>query len=143
MRGDANPASDPARALTRPARRASAVAVAALIALAATGGAASPLLPPLAALLILFVRYAPGTWAAAAPLGSAAALLVMAALAGDVDFRDVVVAFLVAAAAYPGWLWRREARRSARRLEKLDDILSQAGRNDSAQAPAAAQVPGA
>ncbi|MEX0906709.1 MAG: GGDEF domain-containing protein [Gemmatimonadota bacterium] len=138
MRGDADTASHGPPELTRPARRALAGTVIVLAVVTASGGTTSPLLPALSALLILVIRHAPSPHALAAPAAAAAALLMTAALSGDADSRDVAAAFLLALSAAPGWLWRRESRRSTQQLTRLDDILSQAERNDSGEVPAAA-----
>jgi diguanylate cyclase (GGDEF)-like protein len=113
-------------------------ALALLAAVLATGSSVSPLLPVLVAGLIALVRFVDARWTLLAPLLAAAALVLVDRALADFGWRTAMTAVAVAASAYPGLLWRREARRAASRLAQLDDILDTARRDRSGEAPSAA-----
>lgn len=133
----------PAAGALVPADAAGRAALATLLLLLltlATGITASPVLPLLAAALVLLVRYGVQAAWIAAPVLAALLLLGVASAAGDVGIRDVMSSLILAASAVPGLLWRREARRSADRMLRLDDIMAQAGRETSRRPSAAEQA---
>src|SRR5690606_6293238 len=58
---------------------------------------------------------------------------------GNGAMVGIVGGLVLCALAIPGWLWRRETHAAAERLTQLDDILAQARRGRSGEAPAAAK----
>lgn len=140
MRSHTDPQPRPPIELTERARR--SIAGAALLLLAGaffTGGATSPLLLPLTAALILLVRYSLHPIALLAPFLAGFLIAMVETLMGDGALRGALGGLVVVASATPGWIWRREARAAAERLARLDDILAQARRGRTAEAPAAAR----
>ncbi|HEX6309850.1 MAG TPA: GGDEF domain-containing protein [Longimicrobiales bacterium] len=140
MRGHADPASARAPELTGRQRRLLAGAVLVLLAGAlVTNGARSPLLLPLAAVLIVQTRYAVHPLELTAPFITALAIALSETFAGSGAARGVFGGVLLLVAAGPGWIWRVESARAADRLAQLDDILAQARRGLSGEAPAAVE----
>jgi len=138
MRSDADPTTaSPGTELTT-SRRLAAASAALLVVVMATGITASPLLVGLVAAVAGWIRYEPRREVAAAPLALAVVLLVGDALAGGLGARGVLVALLAAAGTAPGLFWRRENRRTARQLARLDDITAQVRRGRDVDAPDAA-----
>lgn len=134
MRGHADPAAGRGPGLSWPPaiataeRRAAVAAGVLLIATLATGGAASPVLILLAAALIILIRHAERRIMLAAPAVAAAVILFMAVVGGEIGLRATVATAALLLATAPGLAWRREARRSAARLARLDDILAESQR---------------
>jgi diguanylate cyclase (GGDEF)-like protein len=120
------------------ANRLAAATASLLLAVALSGGLRSPLVPLLAAALIAYVRYEPRRAVLLAPPLSAVLLLLLSAWRGQAA-SGLAVAVLLVLATGPGMWWRREARRTERRLELLDEILIQARAGRTGEAPSAAQ----
>lgn len=122
-------------------RRAAAAAGALLIATLATGVTASPALVLLAAALVVLIRHAERPAVLAAPAAAAVALMAATLVTGDIGLRSGVAAVALLLATVPGLAWRREARRAAARLARLDDIMAEAQRErGGAIADAAAEL---
>jgi diguanylate cyclase (GGDEF)-like protein len=138
MRSDTNTAAARKPALSHPGSRAAAAAAALLVLSLLTGVTASPLLPLLVAAVIAVVRYVEWRAALLVPPSAALVLISVAAARGHLGIGAVVAAVAVLLAAFPGMLWRREARRTADRLTKLDDIMAQARRDRGRGAPSPA-----
>jgi diguanylate cyclase (GGDEF)-like protein len=141
MRGDTDPAARHAHELTSPARHALAAGTLLLLILSLlTGASASAFILPLAVGLVLLVRYINNNlvvWFA--PIAAAGALALTDIASGVGLARALTGGLLLAAAALPGWWWRREALAATAQLSQLDDILAQARRGRSAEAPDAAE----
>jgi diguanylate cyclase (GGDEF)-like protein len=105
-----------------------------------TGIAASPVLPLLAASLVLLIRHADHPAWIASPVIAGVLLLGAAAAAGDVGSREIASTLFLVVSAVPGLLWRREARRSAGRLAQLDEILTHAQAAPGTRVTAAEQA---
>jgi diguanylate cyclase (GGDEF)-like protein len=119
----------------RAGRRAAAAALLLLLVTLATGITLSPLVPVLSAALAVLLRYDERRAVLAAPAAAVVVLIMVQSLAGDVGARHVLIAVAALLAAYAGLLWRREAKRAARRLATLDDVLVHAERTRTAHAP--------
>jgi diguanylate cyclase (GGDEF)-like protein len=104
-----------------------------------TGGATSPFLLPVVPLLIVLVRHASNPIELLAPFFAGVIVSVSETFFGGGATRGIIGGLVLAGATLPGWLWRRDALDAATRLTRLDDILTQARRGRSAEAPAAAQ----
>jgi diguanylate cyclase (GGDEF)-like protein len=139
MRSDAHPPAPRDPELTRSARRAAVAAAGLLLASLASGGAASPLVPLLVGALIALIRYTPARVVLAVPLLVFAVLVSHAVIFDALGGRVVLAALGAGVATVAGLVWRREARRTAESLAKLDDIMAQARRDRSAAVPAAAE----
>lgn len=139
MRSDTDPATSPAFSLSDRARHILAGgALVLLVAAFLTGGARSPVLLPFAAMLVFIVRYATNPVELLAPLIAGLLVSAFETILGAGASTGITAGLLLASASVPGWLWRREAIRSAARLSRLDDILAQAKRGRVGEAPAAA-----
>jgi diguanylate cyclase (GGDEF)-like protein len=124
----------------RRTRRLAALTAVLLAAALFTGHALSPLMPVLAAALVLLIRYADHPAWLAAPALASALLLAAAALTGEVDGAELASSLLLVAASAPGLAWRREARRSEARMLQLDELMARAQRDSGAAQNAAEQA---
>ncbi|CAN5689226.1 hypothetical protein BH23GEM9_BH23GEM9_14340 [soil metagenome] len=128
MRGKSNPPTAGERTLSQDARNAAAASVILLLIVMATGASASPLLPLFLGAIIALIRYIDRPMVLLAPPAAALAVLAATAIVDEVGLRALVAAGAIMVATFPGLLWRREARRSAARLAKLDTALMQVSR---------------
>jgi diguanylate cyclase (GGDEF)-like protein len=113
MRSHAHTAAAGESRLNSRERRAAAAAGLLLLGTLATGVTASPVLPLLAAAVVVVIRYVGHPGALAAPVAAALVLLTGEVLVGSIGTQAVVAAGAVLLTAVPGLLWRREARRAA------------------------------
>jgi diguanylate cyclase (GGDEF)-like protein len=137
VRGGAGPTATAPAAELKGGRRAAAGAFVLLLATFATGAATSPLLPLLVAALMFAVRFIPHRAVLVAPVLTGLLLLLVSYARGAASTGAWVAALSLVVAALPAMWWRRESRRSARRLEKLDNIMAQAHGGSDAAAPTA------
>jgi diguanylate cyclase (GGDEF)-like protein len=142
MRGHEDPAARRAarlkRAAARPLVQAGTATVLLALLVLVSGAAASPLIALLAVSLVLLSRLGRSALVFLATGLATAAVVGPALWAGAGVLRGFAAAAGLLAAAGIGLAWRREAQRTADRLNRLDDILDHARRGESAPAPDAA-----
>lgn len=130
MRGNPDPAPHGEAGLNRTAIRSGIVALVLLAAAAATGGPLSPFVPLLAAALIVLIRAAPSPAVLAAAPAASFLLMFGDAVRDELTAGRALISLLLLGAVAPGFLWRRETRRAAARLARLDDLLTEADHGD-------------